>query len=166
MNEHPLHGQPWYREPWPWILMAGPVAAVVAGLVTAWIAVANDDPLVVDNYYKEGLAINRTLARDDAAARAACRAQLLFADDGSRVRVHLTGDAPARLRLALIHPTRAGLDRTVELHSMQAGWYEGVLDLAPSARWRVLLEDSQRTWRLKGEWRPQEGGALALEPRS
>jgi len=165
-REHPLHGRPWYREPWPWIVMAGPAAVVVAGLVTAWIAVAYNDPLVVDNYYKEGLAINRALARDEAAARAGCRAQLLFAEDGSRVRVYLTGDAPARLRLALIHPTRAGLDSTVELLPMQAGWYEGALNLAPAARWRVQLEDSQRTWRLSGEWRPEQGGALSLEPRS
>ena len=24
--------QPWYKEPWPWILMAGPGIVVVAGL--------------------------------------------------------------------------------------------------------------------------------------
>ena len=48
----PRQANPWYREPWPWILMAGPATVVVAGIVTAWIAVANQDPLVVDNYYK------------------------------------------------------------------------------------------------------------------
>ena len=38
------HAPPWYREPWPWLLMAGPAAVVVAGLITAWIAVKTDDP--------------------------------------------------------------------------------------------------------------------------
>ena len=164
--EHPLHGRPWYREPWPWILMAGPIAVIVASLVTAWIAVVNEDPLVVDNYYKEGLAINRALAQDEVAVRAGYRARLLIAEDGSRARVHLTGAAPIALRLSVVHPTRAGLDRTVELQPAQAGWYEGELGLAPAPRWRVLLEDSQRTWRLSGEWRPDQGGVLVLEPHS
>ena len=88
--EHSLHGRPWYREPWPWILMSGPFAVVVAGLVTAWIAVANDDPLVVDNYYKEGLAINRVLERDHVAAQGGYRAELMLSQDRARVRAHLT----------------------------------------------------------------------------
>ena len=50
--------------------MAGPFAVIVAGLFTAWLAVTRADPLVVDNYYKEGLAINQVIARDQAAARA------------------------------------------------------------------------------------------------
>ena len=29
--------QPWYKERWPWILMAGPAIVVVAGVTTAWI---------------------------------------------------------------------------------------------------------------------------------
>jgi len=156
---------PWYREPWPWILMSGPFAVVVAGLVTAWIAVANDDPLVVDNYYKEGLAINRVLERDRAAAQGGYRAELLFSDDGTRVRVHVTGSAPPALHLSLVHPTRAELDRAVELHPMQAGWYEGQADLPAAPRWRVVLEDAQRLWRLTGEWHRDAGQALVLVPR-
>ena len=40
--------QPWYRHPWPWILMAGPAIVVVAGIATAVIAVRTADPLVAD----------------------------------------------------------------------------------------------------------------------
>jgi hypothetical protein len=164
--EDALHGRPWYREPWPWILMSGPFAVVVAGLATAWIAVANEDPLVVDNYYKEGLAINRVLERDQAAAEGGYRAELMLSQDGVRVRAHLTGTAPERLRLLLVHPTRAELDRAVELHPLQAGWYEGEIGLAAAPRWRVVLEDVQGVWRLTGEWRTQEKDVLVLAPRS
>lgn len=161
----PLHARPWYREPWPWILMAGPLTVVVAGLVTAWIAVAHDDPLVVDNYYKEGLAINRVLERDQAAAKGGYRAELMLSQDAVRVRAHLIGAAPERLRLSLVHPTRAELDRSVELHPLQAGWYEGEIGLTAAPRWRVVLEDAQRTWRLTGEWRTSETEVLILAPR-
>ena len=37
---------PWYKEPWTWIVMAPPVAAVLAGLATLWIAAAGADGLV------------------------------------------------------------------------------------------------------------------------
>lgn len=155
--------------------MAGPAAVVVGGIVTGYLAVTHDDPLVVDSYYKEGLAINRVLERDRAARQAGYQAQVLFSEDGSRVRVHLAaaGVLPESVRLRMIHPTRAELDRAATLravafppHPGQAGWYEGEIGLSAAPRWRVQLEDDRRGWRLTGEWRPHEGGAMALAPRS
>ena len=40
--------QPWYREPWPWILMAGPAVVVGAGIATTVIAVRTADPMVAN----------------------------------------------------------------------------------------------------------------------
>ena len=54
---------PWYRQRWPWLLFAGPAIVVVAGLVTAWIAVVSDDGLIAEDYYKRGLLINKDLER-------------------------------------------------------------------------------------------------------
>jgi hypothetical protein len=58
--------KPWYREPWPWLLMAGPAAVIVAGGITTWIAFATFDGLVVEDYYRRGLNINATLACEQA----------------------------------------------------------------------------------------------------
>jgi hypothetical protein len=60
--------RPWYREPWPWILAAGPFIVVVAGIYTAWLAIKSNDGLVTDDYYKKGLAANQTIARNELAA--------------------------------------------------------------------------------------------------
>eukprot|EP01036_Dinobryon_divergens_P015550 gene15550-21074_t len=49
----PTRSAPWYRHRWPWLLMAGPVAVIIAGLVTAWVAFTGADALVVDDYYKQ-----------------------------------------------------------------------------------------------------------------
>ena len=38
MTSAALDTGPWYRQPWPWILMAGPAAVLVAGAITTWIA--------------------------------------------------------------------------------------------------------------------------------
>jgi hypothetical protein len=157
---------PWYREPWPWILMSGPATVVVAGIVTAWLAVVHEDALVVDDYYKQGLAINRTLAKQETAARLGMAAELQFADDGGAVRVFVTGAAepPQQLALRLVHATRAQFDQSVVLERTAGGWYEARLSAVESGRWTVLLEDLANGWRLGGQWHPATEQSIRLEP--
>jgi hypothetical protein len=56
--------RPWWREFQVWLLIAGPAAVVVAGLVTAVIAVRGADPVVAEDYYRRGMHINEELARN------------------------------------------------------------------------------------------------------
>ncbi|MCA1926616.1 MAG: FixH family protein [Thiobacillus sp.] len=142
---------PWYREPWPWFLASLPASAVVAGLVTVWIAATNSDGLVVGDYYKAGLAINQTLARDDAA-RAMNLAATVHESDGT-LAVTLTGSLPAwpeLLQLTLAHPTRPGMDRTLTLHHAGAGRYRAVLPPLAAGKWHVQIAGPQGNWRLAG----------------
>ncbi len=46
VNEHTV--RPWYREPWPWIIIGLLGTVIIASLVTLWIAASNPDGLVVD----------------------------------------------------------------------------------------------------------------------
>ena len=39
---------PWYRQFWPWFIIALPASAVIASFVTLWLAISNPDHLVVD----------------------------------------------------------------------------------------------------------------------
>jgi hypothetical protein len=57
----------WYREPWPWILMAGPALAVIGSLVSAYLAIHGADSIVDENYYQHGLQIDRELAQQPQA---------------------------------------------------------------------------------------------------
>jgi len=162
MTASRARAQPWYREPWPWILMAGPATVVVAGLVTAWLAVRSDDGLVIDDYYKQGLAINQTLSRSDAAERLGMQAEIHLVD--GRVRVLLGAAARGALTLRLVHPTRAGMDQSVTLAATGPGVYAGQLQPLLPGRWHVLLE--ARDWRLAGDWTLPASGALKLGARS
>ena len=45
-NEHTP--RPWYKEPWPWVIIAIPAAAVIMGVITFYLAVSNPDYLVVE----------------------------------------------------------------------------------------------------------------------
>src|SRR4051812_18620337 len=112
-----LPAAPWYRHRWPWFLMAGPAIVVVASIGTAVLAVRTDDGVVADDYYKQGLAINETLEREQHARDLAVAATLQFNEDVTRARVVLAGHAPPPpvLKLSLIHPTRAGEDQVIAL---------------------------------------------------
>jgi len=158
MNPNRVRAQPWYREPWPWILMAGPAAVVVASMVTLWLAVRSDDGLVVDDYYKQGLAINRTLARSDAAEHLGISAEIYLAD-GS-VRVLVSGAHSGALTLRLVHPTRAGMDQRLTLTMVRPGVYEGKMPPLPAGRWHVVL--GQDDWRLAEDWKLPAAGTLKL----
>ena len=105
--------KPWYREPWPWYLASGPLIVVVASLVTAWIAYSTSDGLVTDDYYKQGLAVDRTLARSKEAASLGLEVRARFTAEGVNLGLISAADsnfaAPKALNLTLSHPTRAGL---------------------------------------------------------
>ena len=65
--------KPWYREPWPWILMAGPALVVVAGVVTMVLAVRSNDPLVAEDYYRRGVEMSRAPLSAEERARMPAR---------------------------------------------------------------------------------------------
>ncbi|MFA7667868.1 MAG: FixH family protein [Burkholderiaceae bacterium] len=53
-------GKPWYREPWPWILMAGPALAIVGCCITIYLAFANfSDQEIRDGGVKRGLVVSK-----------------------------------------------------------------------------------------------------------
>ena len=162
-----LAAKPWYREPWPWLLMAGPFAVVVAGFVTLWLAIRSDDGLVADDYYKRGLAINQTLSRAHRAAQLNLSARITFGADVRSVRVAVAGNhaLPDMLRLQLVHPTRSVADQSILLHAVTPGVYAGDLNALVAGRRVVMLEDVARTWRLAGEASSEAQASVVLVPQ-
>jgi uncharacterized protein len=144
---------PWYREPWPWLLMAGPAAVLVAGAITTWIAFATSDGLVAQDYYKQGLAVNRVLEKEARAAGLGLAAAVEFAPDRHRVMVLLEGAEPKDLAIRFAHSTRSGNDVALRLAHVGHGRYEAAVphDL-PAGRWNIYLEAPRGDWRLAGEW--------------
>jgi uncharacterized protein len=140
---------PWYRQLWPWLLICGPLAVIVAGAATIWIAFASADGLVAEDYYRQGLAINKRIAREDMARRLGVSAEVTLA--GERVGVRLEGPQPEALFLHLAHATRAGHDVRVRLVRNADGVYEGEVGPLPRGRWRVVIEDPKSTWRIARE---------------
>jgi hypothetical protein len=51
-------GNPWWKEPWPWLLMSGPLLAMVACGVTIWLAASHPDR-PVDGVVRHGLVVEK-----------------------------------------------------------------------------------------------------------
>jgi uncharacterized protein len=162
------NNRPWYKEPWPWILISGPAIVVVAGFVTAWLAIVSNDGLVTDDYYKQGLSVNQRLQRDHVAGGLGLHADVMRSD--MNIRLLLGADASAQLPEALIlkmaHPTRAGQDQLVQMVSEGQGFYSGKLAADVSGRWLVSIEDPAGQWRLQGEWQAGSVEPLRLSAKA
>jgi hypothetical protein len=131
--------------------MIAPATAVLGGIATTWLAIASDDGLVADDYYKRGLAINRTIERTARAEALGLRAIVDVSRNGV-AQVTLTGasedaiEQATTVRLVLSHPTRAGFDAQATLSRVSAGRYAGTIAVPPPGRWRVIVESE--SWRL------------------
>lgn len=157
MKADHVTAQAWYREPWPWILMSGPIVVIVAGVITTWIAFATFDGLVAEDYYKQGLGVNRVLAREASALRLGVVARVEIPADRHRITVMLSGAAPAELRVRFAHTTRAGHDFMLRLAPLGAGRYQAAITQSlPPGRWHVQIEDPVAEWRLTQGWSGKE----------
>lgn len=58
--------EPWWKFGHVWLVIAGPSVVVVAGIVTAYIAMSSPDPLLTEDYYRRGVEISKTLENEKA----------------------------------------------------------------------------------------------------
>jgi hypothetical protein len=147
---------PWYRQRWPWLLMIMPATAMFGGIFTWWLAANANNSMVVDDYYREGRAINQQLARDDRATQLGLEATLVpGAGAAGAIAVDIAGQLgsvgyPETLNLKLVHATESALDAQVSLRHAGGGRYVANGVLPARGNWIVHLEDPQRSWRLLG----------------
>lgn len=159
--------RPWYRQPLVWLLIAIPASSVFFGIAMLLLAISSNDGLVVDDYYKRGLEINRDLARDRTAARLGLNAAVKFESENQDIRVDVSARDPSiflpdRLTLRLVHPTRSGFDREVELHNSGRGRYSGRLGRLEAGDWHLHLETD--SWRILGRMPVPGTGLSDLSP--
>ena len=57
--------KPWYRQFWPWFIIALLGASIIMGTTFLYFAIHNADPVIDENYYQDGLDINKTLGQQD-----------------------------------------------------------------------------------------------------
>jgi hypothetical protein len=154
----------WYREPWPWIAISGPLLAVLGCLVSVYLAVSGADPVVDEDYYQHGLKINDELARMRQAEELGLKTSLQVAGvrRGDEVRVQVASSRPLRdsvIRIRLVHALGAFTERTAvlgrvpgagEVASFYGQWLQAPDDdlTMSGGNWRAVIEGAD--WRIEG----------------
>ncbi len=145
--------QPWYKQFWPWFLITFPATAVIAGIATVMLAVKSNDGLVNDDYYKAGLAINKTLDRSQRARELAIRADITYLPATQGISMTVQGKLqplPPRLQLQLAHATRANQDQAVTLLlAPDKKSYTARLGDIRAGHWILILQPEDQSWRIK-----------------
>ncbi len=147
--------EPWFKQFWAWFVISLPATVVVASVITVMIAINNEDSLVADDYYKEGLAINQVLALDKTASELALSAQLRIDQLTGDIIVTMAGNIdswPEQLELFWVHPTDKARDFSTVLTRSGVVTFLGQLERPVNHRWYVQLASNNAVpWRLKKE---------------
>jgi hypothetical protein len=135
--------------------MLGPASVLVAGGVATWLALGHPDAMVVDDYYKQGKAINQDLRRDRVASamRLALHANYLPKEGRLEGRIESFGRplaAPFTIRLA--HPTQPHKDIVLPVQPDLEGRFSVALPALEKTHWQVAAEGGLRDWRLARPW--------------
>jgi hypothetical protein len=157
---------PWYTHRWPWLLMLGPASVLVAGAIATWLALGHPDAMVVDDYYKQGKAINQDLRRDRAASALGLSLHLRYLPRQGRLEGRLDSfgrplGAPFTLRLA--HPTLPHKDIVLPVQPGPDGEFTARLPALERTHWEVVAEGGLRVWRLARRWDSGRQPELAIE---
>jgi len=154
---------PWYRHRWPWFIMLGPAAVMIATAVTVLLAVRQPDAMVVDDYYRQGKAINQDLRRDRMASALHLSFRAHYRQGRLSGRLESFGRAmPAPFRIRLAHPTQPGKDRVLAAWPDEHGNIDLPLPALEVTHWQVVVEDEGRQWRLARGWSPARQPVLDI----
>ncbi len=159
--------KPWYRQFWPWFIIALPLSAVIASIATVMVAVDQAPSLVVDDYAKIGLATHRKMERDKRAAELGMAAEVHLVAESKKVEVRLKSDdrsqpGPEWLTLSILHPTDETRDQRLRLERSGSS-YVAELERSPERRRYLQIEPPDQSWRLTSEWDPSTP-VLTLNP--
>jgi len=145
------------RNYWPVVLFAIPFAAVLFGIVMVSTVSYFPDDVVVDSYYKDGMAINQQIQADNKAALLNVSA-LIETQPSSEPTIRIEGAADSAISLHVRHVTDERLDKSYTLLPGQGHDYTiqsqvGRTELADimssTGIWYLELEGLDDAWRLR-----------------
>ncbi len=157
--------KPWYKEFWPWFLIAVPVATFIMSGVLIHLATSTEDALVVDDYYKEGKAINISLDKIASAKKRNITSDLRI--DNGTITLTFHSGIPREgqaLRLTFYHTTLEEKDTSVLLSRDAGGVYRGFVEGALDGKWRVSLMPVDESWKIQQTLQLPQSGAIKFNP--
>ncbi|KEI72540.1 FixH family protein [Endozoicomonas elysicola] len=149
---------PWYREPWAWYIVGILMVTFAWGSFQLYTAFTHQDSVVIDDYYKNGKAINQDMTRIKNAHMLNVEGVLTIDELIGEVRVKMQGNPenwPQQLKLSFLSPVFKDKDKAVTLTRSfgitpdvasgvkkpeQSPIYVGQLEALVSGRYYLQLE--------------------------
>ncbi len=150
MRAESTEPEKWYKQFWPWFIISLLGSVVCASLFTLTIAFKHADRPVEGDYYRQGLATEKSHVAELAAGNFKLSADLAVTDDAlSLTWLNAETALPDSLTLHILHPFDHKLDTHTTLLKNEQGAYIGSLDKQSSGRRYFVLEDPEHTWKMK-----------------
>jgi hypothetical protein len=152
----------WYKEPWVWLVISGPSIVVCAALYTAFLAYKGADKVVAEDYYRQGLMVNKDIRRDANARERKMSADMRFDSSTGNITVKVQSDValPSTLLLSIAESSSSSsvneLIRRGTLLQLTPGIYQlsfpqpTAMERNKIAIWHIKIEASD--WRLTSDW--------------
>jgi uncharacterized protein len=165
---------PWHRQFWFWFVFGPLIFIIVLCMFTVSIAYHFSDDVVTDNYYKDGLMINRSLQQDERALALGLTASVRFDAVAHEVLVSINGaeSLPKQLLLFLDNPVKKNSDQHILLQEISRGHYHAELPTLPQYSWYLALvpestveKRKEAEWLLSGEINFSKTMEAHLQPR-
>ena len=153
----------WYKEPWLLLVVGGPLIVVCASIFTGVLAWRGSDKVVAEDYYKQGLMINKDLLRDAKARELQLSALISFDPAANRLKMSLTANKilPDTVQMSLASSGGKATSVTEVIHRLpmrqvRPGEFEGNMNeianfsIATGKLLHLKVETTE--WRLTGDW--------------
>ncbi len=148
--------KPWWKEPWPWIVIGLPGSMVVIGFALLGIAIRNGDDVVNPHPYERGLAVGGVILKAREARAMHLQGNLRDEDGVLTLRV-VPAVQDATVSLHLEHPFRASLDVDATMRRIGPGTYEAKVPLQ-AVQYSAQVQTAN--WSMSGRWQPGSTGLL------
>ena len=157
---------PWYRQFWPWFILAILSWGVISASITLTVALKNPPHMMTGDYAELGKALVDTHVRADRAEALGLAGTLRSEQGAWRLRFDREASEVSLESLLLLiqHPTDTTRDRQVVLRRSAPGEYRADAFDIPD-RGRLIVSDLEQTWWISSSYRRQ-GDVLeaALKP--
>ena len=143
--------KPWYKQFWPWFLIALPATVVIWTIMTVIVFTQNSVDLVTEDYYKKGKGINVDISKVNIAKELGLSASLN--EKGNSVIITLDKGKlehfPA-ISAMFVHRTLSDRDFTQLLTADARGNYTLTLDHHLEGPWFIELTPHDEEWLVQG----------------
>jgi uncharacterized protein len=159
--------KPWYKEPWPFILVSITGLGVIAGSTLAFIGLSNPPEIVSGDYERFARGLVDTNQRTGRARELGLSGSMLV--DQGQLELNLAAEDPAglpeRLLVRFQHPAYSEYDAVVMVERTGEGQFAGRIDAAPHERATIIVTDLEQSWWLSGKMNSLGAGGVDLVPR-